>query len=212
MPNNRTQPYIWTTWLSKLLGGDSSCEWAAWYKAHFENIPKRDRTDLDEWRVRHTSLLNRTRARFEAEGCRVFTEDQNKFSLKGKAATLGGKPDLIVIGDEYMICDVKSGQSKQSDRMQVMIYMYAIPLVLPQYKGVQFSGMLAYSDYHDYIPAEAIDSIFTSELVNLIKRIGGQEQARRVPSVRECRYCDLTSESCDARIDTDEIEGETDAF
>lgn len=212
MPNSRTQPYIWTTWLSKILGGDSSCEWSAWYRAHYENIPKRDRSDMDGWRMKHTSLLNQTKARFEKEGSRVFLEDQNKFSLKGKVATLAGKPDLIVVGDDYMICDVKSGQPKISDRMQVMIYMYAIPLVLPQYKGVSFSGMVAYDGDHDYISPEDINEMFTSSLVGLIKRVGNAEPAQRVPSVRECRFCDLTAESCEARVDAIEVEGETDAF
>jgi len=172
MPNLRTQPYIWTTWLSKLLGGDSSCEWSTWYRAHHENISKRDRSDMDGWRLKHTALLNKTKAMFEKEGSKVFLEDQNKFSLFGTVATLAGKPDLIVASDDgYLICDVKSGQSKMSDRMQVMIYMFAIPLALPRYKNVSFSGMLAYDGHHDYISAEDVDETFTSGLVSLIKRV-----------------------------------------
>ena len=29
-------PYIWITWLTKLLTGEHSCEWASWFKAHHE--------------------------------------------------------------------------------------------------------------------------------------------------------------------------------
>lgn len=29
MTEPRTSPYIWTSWLSRLLVGDNSCEWAA---------------------------------------------------------------------------------------------------------------------------------------------------------------------------------------
>ncbi len=28
MPEARTDPYIWVTWLTKLLAGENSCEWA----------------------------------------------------------------------------------------------------------------------------------------------------------------------------------------
>ena len=28
----RESVYIWVTWLSRLLVGDASCEWATWYR------------------------------------------------------------------------------------------------------------------------------------------------------------------------------------
>ena len=28
-----TGPYVWVTWLPRLLSGESSCEWASWFKA-----------------------------------------------------------------------------------------------------------------------------------------------------------------------------------
>ena len=34
MPQRRVHPYIWTTSLPKLLNGECSCEYAAWFKAH----------------------------------------------------------------------------------------------------------------------------------------------------------------------------------
>ena len=30
----RETPYIWATWLPRLLTGENSCEWAVWFKAH----------------------------------------------------------------------------------------------------------------------------------------------------------------------------------
>ena len=29
-------PYIWVTWLTKLLVGENSCEWSAWFRAQHE--------------------------------------------------------------------------------------------------------------------------------------------------------------------------------
>jgi len=30
----RRSPYIWVTWLTKLMAGEAQCEWASWFKAH----------------------------------------------------------------------------------------------------------------------------------------------------------------------------------
>ena len=38
----RESVYIWVTWLSRLLVGDASCEWATWYRSHhigYEKAP-----------------------------------------------------------------------------------------------------------------------------------------------------------------------------
>lgn len=211
MPTLRSQPYIWATWISKFLAGDNSCEWATWYKAHYE-LPSRSKGNMDEWRIKHTSLLQRMRRNLAADGSQVFVEDQNTFRLKGRSATLSGKPDLIATGNEWLICDVKTGQPRTSDRIQVMIYMYAIPRALPQYKGVKFAGLVAYEDDHDYIAPDAIDDCFIDNLTSLIMRVSAEMPAERVPSVRECRFCDLTSEFCEMRMEATIVEGETTDF
>jgi len=36
LADRRDKPYIWITWLSKLIAGESQCEYASWYKAHFK--------------------------------------------------------------------------------------------------------------------------------------------------------------------------------
>ena len=30
-------PYIWVTWLNKLITGDQSCEWAYWFRTQFDS-------------------------------------------------------------------------------------------------------------------------------------------------------------------------------
>ena len=37
MPEERVTPYIWVSWLTKLMVGESMCEWAAWFKAWNES-------------------------------------------------------------------------------------------------------------------------------------------------------------------------------
>ena len=100
MAVERTTPYIWVTWLTKLLVGENSCEWAAWFRAHhetwsYDKVPST--FDATAWQLNHTSLLNRIRSRLEVQGQTVFTENQNSFHLRGNVATLGGKPDLITL-------------------------------------------------------------------------------------------------------------------
>ena len=36
-------------------------------------------------------------AEWEGRGYTVYTENQNGFALRGRSATLGGKPDLIAL-------------------------------------------------------------------------------------------------------------------
>ena len=40
MAVHRDSPYIWVTWLTKLLVGENYCEWAGWFKAHYERYDK----------------------------------------------------------------------------------------------------------------------------------------------------------------------------
>ena len=37
MAVRREHPYIWTTWLPRLLTGENAWEWAVWLKAHHQN-------------------------------------------------------------------------------------------------------------------------------------------------------------------------------
>ena len=207
MTETRSGPYIWVTWLSKLLVGDRSCEWAAWFKAHHKNYERAPSPfDAVIWQINHTALLNDVRDRLEIEGNRVLTEDQNYFNLRGNSgAVLGGKPDLVVMRQDGAgtIYDVKTGQPRASDNAQVMIYMYALPYV-GQFRGVEFDGRLVYGDKDEVeIPAHAVDDSFKSALFDLIRRISDSEPARKVPSGLECSMCDLAWTDCPDRIDSD---------
>ena len=97
MAQRRDKPYIWVTWLTKLLVGENSCEWAAWFRANhegqsYDKVPST--FDATEWQLQYTQLLTKIRAEIEAAGKGGFTENQNSFTLRGRTAVLGGKPDL----------------------------------------------------------------------------------------------------------------------
>jgi len=96
MASRRSSPYVYATWLSKLLVGDQVCEWAAWFRAHYERYEKAPSSfDSAGWKMAHTALLDRKYRQLIGAGQSVTMEGQNWFRLEGKCATLGGKPDLI---------------------------------------------------------------------------------------------------------------------
>ena len=66
MPQRREHPYIWATWLPRLLTGENSCEWAAWFKANHQgwNRVPSDFNQTD-WLLNHTALPNKRRTDWE---------------------------------------------------------------------------------------------------------------------------------------------------
>ena len=96
MPRHREYPYIWATWLPRLLTGENSCEWTVWFKAHYQDwdrVPSN--FNQAQWMLNHTTLLNERRANWEAGGYDVEVEGQNSFQLLGRSAIPVGqaRPD-----------------------------------------------------------------------------------------------------------------------
>ena len=215
MARPREVPYLWATWLSRLLSGESSCEWAAWFRAHHQDWEKPP-SDFDQtrWMIDHTALVNEARESREALGYKVYTEDQNGFRLRGKFATLAGKPDLIAVkGNDAVIIDAKTGRPSPHHTVQVLTYMYAVPRALDRYKGVEFRGHVIYPDGNVQIPVSGMDRKFIDRLGTLIRRLADETPARRVPSGAECRFCDITAADCPDRIEGDTEEtGTTEDF
>ena len=201
--------YVWVTWLSRLLVGDASCEWASWFKAHHSGYVKASRDfSLSAWKMHHTRLLNDVRDKLEAKNHTVSTERENWFKLQGgSGAMVAGQVDLIAIAPngQMTVYDVKTGAQRDSDVAQVMIYMYALPLVADSpWEGESLDGRLVYKDGTEkYIPASSIDDDFREGLHDLIRRVVSEKPARRVPSSAECNWCDLTDLDCPERVDSD---------
>ena len=200
-------PYMWVTWLTRLLVGESSCEWSAWFRAQnqvYDRVP--DDFDSTAWNLSHTALLNQVRLRLEADAFAVFSENQSKFSLRSRktGVTLGGKPDLIATKQGAgAIIDVKTGQPRGSDHVQVMIYMWAVPRALQQYKGMGFEGKVVYADHEVSIPASAVDDAFTTNLSELIRKVSASAPPRRVPSADDCRFCPIARSECAVRVEVE---------
>ena len=199
----RDFPYIWTTWLPRLLTGENSCEWAIWFKAHYQNWTKPP-SDFNqaEWLANHTKLLNEQRDLWVQRGYETRIEGQNAFRLRGHSAILAGKPDLLVLSNDHvLVTDVKTGAERPWHRYQLMIYMYALPRAMPEFRDARIAGEIIYPNQTKRVPQGGIDQGFIEDLSVLIRRIAAPEPPVRVPSAAECRFCDITAADCPARVE-----------
>lgn len=200
MAEQREHPYIWATWLPRLLTGENKCEWAVWFKSYHQSWD-RPRSDFDQtrWLLDHTALLNELRHDWQDRGYRVYAEDQNAFRLRGNLATLAGKTDLIAQKDQEVV-DAKTGRAGPSHAVQVMIYQYAVPLVLDHYRGRTVTGHVAYQDHAVEVPALTNDDPFVDKLTALIRRVAAARPAILMPSRAECHFCDIGDADCPERV------------
>ena len=138
--------HIRVTWLTKLLTGDDNCEHASWFKTQFDgnSWTRAERvTDLARWQVGHTDLKNARAREFREQGCQVSHESQNHFTIKRRLATISGKPDLVARqGDLVRVTDVKAGRPWASDVVQVMIYIYLLPVARADLQGATVQGLV----------------------------------------------------------------------
>lgn len=188
------------------MAGDVQCHWGAWFRAHYSDYAKAT-SDFQSatWMVAHTKALNELCEEYRAEAVSMFKENQNKFTVKRRTMAIGGKPDLIVLdrNHDYTVYDVKTGQPRHSDIVQVMLYMAFLPYSTSGlYKGKQLAGCVVYENDRTLIPATAISQTFNEQVRHFLDILDGEAPAR-VPSYAECCYCDITGADCPERAETD---------
>lgn len=216
MATPRHAPYVWTTWITRLMAGEAHCEWAAWFRAHhtYDRLP-RD-FDLTKWTAEHTAMTREHAAALRADGYIVFVEEQNAFKLRGQqGVTLAGKPDIVALRDNAVcVMECKTGLPRGADQLQVLVYMLILPYVRPAWKRRVWHGRVQYQDHLIEIPASAVDTQFRALLRRTMEQVGGGAALPRVPSYAECRYCDISRHDCPQRIDAPplDIEPEHDLF
>ncbi len=193
----RKKPYIWVTWLTPLLAGEDSCEWKTWLKAHYQGWRKMP-SDFDsaKWNENHTALLNQLRDEYRAKCGTLLMEGQTKWQIEGKTAIVAGKMDLLTLNPNWII-DAKTGKPKNSHVIQMKIYLLAVEMgALPGISG-KFQAVLRYTDHEREIPS--VDDVFRERFFALVRRIGAKDALSTVPSLSECRFCDIAD--CPDRID-----------
>lgn len=198
MKELRGIPFIWPSWLAKLISGSDQCEWKFWTKAHYKFSEKSSEFSLTAWSIKHNQLVKTRRNGMEKLGYEVFIEDQNSFKLERNEFVISGKPDLIAIDREKNIViveDCKSGKPRPEHAVQVMLYMMLLPIVLPeQYKDVTLYGTVVYKSgvkdvdiTDDMIGKELRDAVWGT-----VRQITGDESGcHRVQSFYECQFCEV---------------------
>lgn len=204
MATARDQPYVWVTWISKLLAGEASCQWAAWFRAHHTYEKRPSDFDVAAWTASHAELVRRHAGELGDQGYRVTVESQNAFRLRGRdGMVLAGRPDLLgVRGDEATVVDCKTGTPRTSDQLQVLVYMIVMPHTHPACRGKTMRGVVRYRADEVAIPPEKVTSELRDLFRSTMHRVGATGQPPRVPSYDECRFCDITGRDCPDRIDS----------
>jgi hypothetical protein len=203
MTTRRDNSYIWVTWITGLLSADKHCEWSAWFRAHHQGYAKVPSDfDLATWKAAHGEMVRVRADELRAGGWTVYVEDQNKFSLAGKAATLGGVADIVAIrGGEGLVVDCKSGKQRDSDAFQVLTYMLVLPHTHKACKDVAIAGEVQYRETSLRIEPDQLTDEMRWLIRGVIECVGGPEPPAKVPSLPECRFCDLTAADCPERVE-----------
>lgn len=201
----RSKPYIWATWVSKLLAGEQQCTFASWYRAHYQYQKRPDRSfNLAKWTADHNALVARRVDELRGEGWQVAVENENAFRLHGKAATLAGKCDVVARRDgAVLVVDGKTGQQRNSDFFQVLIYMAVLPKVFGGIDGARLSGEVCYAGHRIAIAPDELTEPRAADIWATVQRLAHDDRPLPVPSAAECRFCDLSAVACPQRVDED---------
>ncbi|MDO8615289.1 MAG: PD-(D/E)XK nuclease family protein [Dehalococcoidia bacterium] len=204
MAEKRNSPFVWVTWLSKLMSGEISCEWAPWFRSHYQAYDKAPSDfDLATWNIRHTRLLREIRLQRQQAGDEVLVEGQAQFYYErpNSGLVLSGKPDLVSFsGNTLTVHDAKTGQPRASDQIQVMIYMYCLPIARPEFASRTLAGQVVYESRSVGIPPSAVGSDFEKDFNYFLDVLESDTHPHKAPSENECRFCDIGPLSCPERV------------
>lgn len=214
MKKERSNSWIWVTWLTKLMAGESQCEWASWFRSHYEWDKLADDFDVAKWTAQHNELLHKRRTELEAKGFTVYTEGQNLFRLEGeRGITVSGKADIVAIKDgKGYVEDCKTGSPKLSDHMQVLVYMLALPCATAHCRGLTLEGRIIYKDSVVKVPSSKIDAMLKDLFKEKVLSVGGNEPLRKVPSWNECRFCNISKADCPEKVGSQPVAKDHDLF
>jgi len=126
-PGNGAQPkatpYVWVTWMSKIIAGEAFCEWSLWFRARYSYTKLNAGADLTRWTQEHDDLV-RARER-DLRLAHVAPRLEQGLTVQGRLATISGKPDIRYDFDGSIFFeDAKTGKHRDSDHVQVLLYIW----------------------------------------------------------------------------------------
>ena len=197
MAEERESPYVWVTWLAKVMSGDISCQWQSWFRSHYKLIEEHPSYfDSAEWNMNHTKLLTELKEKLVKEKCRPEIEKRINYYVPNSGAVISGKADCIVVNkDTVIVYDCKTGKEKGCDQVQVMLYMYL--LSVGEFSGKQIKGVLIYNDKEIEIPN--LSENFVENFNFFIERLISSEPLMKNPG-DDCKYCKIAKSDCLERV------------
>ena len=189
----RGRSYVYPTWVTKLLAGESRCWYSAWYKCHFKYLKKADDQDREdffaEYNEAHNKIEERRAAALREDGWTVKVEADGEFKIRGEAGDLSGKPDIVAMkGETALVVEAKSGKPRQSDHWQVLLYMVFLPL--SWMKGFrEVRGEVEYRD--GIVDVRPITEAERTKIKEALRRVTGPHAPVAQPSRSECKFCDV---------------------
>lgn len=205
MTEARISNSVWVTWLAKYMAGEVQCGWAPWFRSHYIRYARAPGTfQLAQWQAEHNFWLHElvTELRDTGHTCRL--EGQNDFTVKlSSTLTLAGKPDLVATDQEGTITvyDLKTGTPRPSDTIQVVLYMLCLPST-SRYRSSKINGCVVYKNGPRVaIPFKQVNEEFRKLARHYVNILDGSEPPAKVPSLRECGFCDISAADCTERLE-----------
>jgi hypothetical protein len=86
----REVPYLWLTWLPRLIAGEDHCFWKAWFKCHFTGYEKveDDKFQLGAWASDHAVMVYERAKALRPAGYTVTVEGENQFRFATRAGAV----------------------------------------------------------------------------------------------------------------------------
>jgi CRISPR/Cas system-associated exonuclease Cas4 (RecB family) len=146
------------------------------------------------------------REELEEVGWVCAVEEENAFKLKGRTAVVAGKPDLIgsleAIAAQparVRVVDGKTGQPRESDIWQVLIYLWALQRARPDLVG-ELEGEVRYAHGSTVtVTAADLTPAKTDAIVRMIQLIASETPPAKTPSRETCRFCNIGPRDCPER-------------
>jgi CRISPR/Cas system-associated exonuclease Cas4 (RecB family) len=203
MANLRKQPFIYVTWLKDFLIGDYLCKWSIWHRIFYDYEKAPSDFDSVRYNMEHTAMRSEVMQRYSSAGYEVIPELSVKVS--GEIATLKGKIDLIALREDHpLIIEIKTGTPRPADKIQLLLYLWAIKRAYSRFRDIPFDGLLIYKSHEIEISALEIDESFIKNFQKFMKEILHGEPDRKYPNKNECRFCKIGD--CDERLEKEELE------
>jgi hypothetical protein len=211
------KPYVWGTWLKRLLSGRDVCGWKLWFKAHckYEKITD-DSFDTARWERQHNARVLERATVLRGQGYQVSREFEMKYEsprglLTCKADIVARRTPAAPLLPVVLIDDVKTGNKQNEDYWQVLTYMVVYLKLLDleaKRKGeayapaIDLTGEVIYRDNLLKISAdEDVTPKNETAIWDLMKMAVAKDGPKRVPSRHECAFCDIPKTCCPDRIE-----------